>query len=191
MIRVAVIASDPSAVRGVLDELAVCSGVFHPFAVPHSEVATEILRNSADVFLLDVQSVFQIDAQALTNAICFGRAKGGFICCCSGCPIDRERIFTIEEAGADWCPLPASGVELTAFIRKVHDRLYRDEIANAPFLAALWELVAEDESRRDVPRTAPTETRDSEVRNPGPNWMAMLTDILARIIRQRPRVSGV
>src|SRR5450631_1495319 len=130
MIRVAVITSDPSARRGVLDELAAYSDAFDTFAVQPSEAAREVLSSRADVLLLDIQAVFQTDAQALAEAVRQAHSKGSYICCCSGCPIDRERIAVIEDAGADWCPLPTSGLELAAFIRKVHDQSYRDELAS-------------------------------------------------------------
>jgi DNA-binding response OmpR family regulator len=191
MIRVAVITSDPGTRRGVMEELAMHSDAFDTFAVLPSDAAGQLLENRADVLLLDVQAVFQTDAQALTNAICQANPKGSFICCCSGCPTDRERITAIEDAGADWCPLPASGGELAGFIRKVYDRPHRDELAHASFLAALWDLVVEEEGRRGITRPPQIEIGYNSTRNGQVSWIGKLTETFVRIVRQRPRVSRV
>jgi hypothetical protein len=189
MIRVALITSDPGALRGVLGELAVFSDSIEIYALQPPGVSDEISKHRLDVILLDIQAVSHTDAQALTDVICDAHVRGSFVCCCSGCPTDRERINVIEEVGAEWCPLPASGVELAAFIHKVHERPHQDGIVDAGFLAALWELVAEEESKRQLTFPPRPGIHDRDPINERPGWIESLGNALARIVRHRPRVS--
>jgi hypothetical protein len=146
MIRVAVVTADAGTSRSVLNELAARPNVFEPFPVTPPDAPAAVHAGACDVLLLDIQAVSQLDAHALTDAICHTHPKGGFICCCSGCAIDRARISMIEKAGAPWCPLPSSEDALVRFVQQVRKRGYEDELAHVSFLAALWELALENET---------------------------------------------
>ncbi len=185
MIRVALITSDPGARRGVLEELAMFFDLFETCALQPADAANEILKFRADVILLDVQAVSQTDAQALTDVFCQTPTRGSFVCCCSGCPTDRHRIDIIEEAGSDWCPLPTSAIELASFIQKAHHRPHQDGIVDAAFLAALWDLVAEEESTRKLTSPSQATIPKQGTHRGSPAWTESIANMLARILRLR------
>jgi hypothetical protein len=69
MIRVAVVTADAGTSRSVLNELAAHPNLFKPFAVMPSEAPLAVHTGAVDVLLLDIQAVFELDAQAFTDAI--------------------------------------------------------------------------------------------------------------------------
>lgn len=171
MLRVMMVTSDPAVHRGVLGELECFASTIAARVVHPSQVHQHFPQSGVDALLLDVQDIQNVRAAILTDAICGGHVRCGFVSCCTGCETDRRRIAAIEKAGVAWLALPASGHTVAAFL----ERLAREadaEMARAAFLAAFWELTAEAESVAAVPAPA---------RRP---VIASLADLLAVLLRQ-------
>ena len=169
--QVAVVTSDPGVGRALVGELEPMASrfavtVLHPLQAPDTVRAC-----SFDVVLVDMQAISAVQPDRLTEAICGTAARGGFLACCSGCPVDRHRIAAIESAGGLWQPLPSSGAGLSEFLGKVC-ATPDAALARASFLAAFWELAADAAS---LPEPAPRTS-----------WIGSVGDLLARLLRQRP-----